>query len=287
MTKAVKPLFLAVPAAVAVLAAAGCGGSTTVSVPTVAPVANYTLSDFKTSKPLVAGKPVKVSFTILQPDGKPMLHFKTGPGPHTGVHLIMVRNDLAYMIHVHPPVGKPVISTVVTFPKPGPYRIVVDVYPAAESQSVNANFQLFGKLVVPGKYTPEPLPPTSQTEVVDGYHVSLHGAENLKAIDAQLVVATVIGPDGKPAHFTPWYGALAHAIFFHKGQFAYFHTHVCAAGITGCTSILGPQKITGSSTKPGVLKVGVLVPEAGTWRLFLQMKPGPKVVTVPFTLHVH
>ena len=283
-----KPVILAVPATVAVLAAAGCGGgSTTMSVPTVAPVANYTLSDFRTSKPLVAGKPVKVSFTILQPDGKPMLHFKTGPGPHTGVHLIMVRDDLSTMIHVHPPVGKPVISQVVTFPAPGPYRVVIDVYPASESNTVNANFQLFDQLVVPGEYTPLPLPPTSQTAVVDGYHVSLHGAENLHAIQADLVTVDVTGPNGQPAHFTPWFGALAHAIFFHKGQFAYFHTHVCAAGITGCTSILGPQTITGSSTTPGVLKVGVLVPESGTWRLFLQMKPGPNVVTVPFTLHVH
>ena len=256
------------------------------SNPSVSAVPNYRLSNFKISKH-VAGKPVKVSFTILQPDGKPMLHFKTGPGPHTGVHLIMVRDDLAYMIHVHPPVGKPTISQVVTFPAPGPYRVVVDVYPASESNTVNANFQLFDKLVIPGKYVPKALPPTSQTAVVDGYHLTLHGAEKLKAIQADLVTVDVTDPDGKPAHFTPWFGALAHAIFFHKGVFAYFHTHVCAAGITGCTSVLGPQKITGSSTTPGVLRVGVLVPESGTWRLFLQMKPGPNVLTVPFTLHVH
>jgi hypothetical protein len=283
------PLTLAVPAAVLVVAAAGCGGSnsTNVSAPTVAPAATYTLTGLKTSKPLVAGRPVRVSFTILQPNGKPMLHFKTGPGPHTGVHLIMVRRDLAYMIHQHPKVGKPVISQVVTFPAAGPYRVVIDVYPASESQTVNSNFQLFGNLVVPGKYKPQPLPPTSQTAVVNGYHLTLHGAANLKAVQAQLVTVDVTDPKGKPAHFTPWFGALAHAIFFHSGQFAYFHTHVCAAGISGCTSILGPQKITGSSSTPGVLRVGVLVPVTGTWRLFLQMKPGSQVITAPFTLHVH
>ena len=33
---------------------------------------------------------------------------------------------------------------------------------------------------------------------------------------------------GRPARFTPWFGALAHAIFFRAGSLDYFHTHVCA-----------------------------------------------------------
>jgi YtkA-like len=35
----------------------------------------------------------------LLPSGKPLTQYKTGPGPHTGVHLIIVRDDLAYIIH--------------------------------------------------------------------------------------------------------------------------------------------------------------------------------------------
>ena len=56
--------------------------------------------------------------------------------------------------------------------------------------------------------------------------------------------------------------------------------------MSGCTSVLGPVKVTGSSTTPGKLNVGVLVPAPGTWRLFLQLKPDGKVLTVPFTLQV-
>ncbi len=215
-----------------VLAAAGCGGgSTTMSTPD--DPAGGRLQDRRTSSPsgpVVAGKPVKVSFTIQQPDGTPLVHFKTGPGPHTGVHLILVRDDLAYLIHEHPPVGKrPTISKVVTFPAPGPYRLVVDVYPATASQQ-NVNFQLFGKVNVKGNYVPKPLPPTATLEVVDGYRFTLHGAANLKAIQAQLVTVDVTGPGGEKPTFTPWFGALAHAIFFRKGSLDYFHTHVCAPG---------------------------------------------------------
>ena len=62
---------------------------------------------------------------------------------------------------------------------------------------------------------------------------------HLRAIEPAFLRFTVTGPDGTPATFTPWYGALAHAIFFRKGSLDYFHTHVCAPGRVGCTSALG------------------------------------------------
>jgi hypothetical protein len=279
---------LALPAVAAVVAAAaGCGGSTTVSGPTIAPAAVYRLVHFKPSGSVVAGKPVRVSFEIEQPDGTPLVHFKTGSGPHTGVHLILVRRDLAYIIHQHPPVGhSTTISQIVTFPAPGPYKLVVDVYPASVQQLVNTNFQLFGTVRVLGAYHAKPLPPPTSSDTVDGFHFTIQGAAHLKAIEASLVTVHVTAPDGKPATFTPWFGALAHAIFFRQTSLDYFHTHVCAPGVTGCTSVLGPAKVTGTSTTPGKLKVGVLVPAPGTWRLFLQCKLDGKVLTAPFTLHV-
>jgi hypothetical protein len=282
----VKVLALLAGAAV-VLAAAGCGGGSSVNAPTVQPAAVYQLVHLKPAGPVVAGKPVRVSFSIQQPDGTTLTKFKTGPGPHTGVHLILVRKDLAYLIHKHPPVGRSTISETVTFPAPGPYRMVVDVYPASADQQINSNFQLFGTIDVKGAYKPKPLPPTSTTQTVDGYRFTLDGASGLKAINPQLVTVNVTGPDGKKPTFTPWFGALAHAIFFRSGSLDYFHTHVCAPGVSGCTSVLGATKVVGTSTTPGKLKVGVLVPASGTWRLFLQCQLDGKVLTVPFTLHVH
>jgi hypothetical protein len=274
-----------VPAA-AVLAVllTGCGGSTTVTGPTIAPAAVFRLIHFTPAGPVLPGKPVRISFEIQQPNGKPLVHFKTGPGPHTGVHLILVRDDLAYIIHQHPPVGHSVtVSKTVVFPAPGPYKMVVDIYPATGAQT---NFQLFGVVHVKGVYHPKALPPPATTDDIDGYHFTLHGASHLKAIEATDVLIDVTDPQGRPTPFTPWFGALAHAIFFRKGSLDYFHTHVCAPGVSGCTSVLGPQKVTGTSVTPGKLNVGVLVPAPGTWRLFLQLKLGGKVRTAPFTLVV-
>jgi len=276
----VKRLLL-VALAVPLLAACGESGSSTFRVQ---PAAVYSLAGFRPAGPVQPGKPTTVSFAIRQPNGELLTKLKTGPGPHTGIHLIIVRDDLAYIIHHHPPVGRGGrLTDSVTFPAPGPYRVVVDVYPASSQQT---NFQLFTRLRVTGAYRPQPLPATSTVDDVGGYHFTLSGAASLRAVEAQDVVVHVTMPDGKPARFTPWFGALAHAIFFRRGSLDYFHTHVCSPGATGCTSILGPAKVTGTSSSPGKLTVGVLVPAPGTWRLFLQCKVAGRILTAPFTLHV-
>jgi hypothetical protein len=266
--------------------AAGCGGSSSTSggLPTIQAARTYSLEDFRPTGPVQPGKPVTVSFRIRLPNGQTLTQFKRGPGPHTGVHLIMVRRDLNAIIHVHPPIAPDgTISEQVTFTQPGPYKVVVDVYPKNGPQP---NFQLGGSLRVAGKYVPKPLPPYSSTANVDGFQVTLHGKPNLHAIQAAFLKATVTDPNGKPATFTPWYGALAHAIFFRKGSLDYFHTHVCAPGATGCTSLLGGSSVTGSSSTPGKLTIGVLVPAPGIWRLFLQTKVDGHIITAPFTLDV-
>ncbi len=245
----------------------------------------YHLSGFAPSRPVAAGKPVSLSFTIMQPDGEPLTAYRHGAGPHNGVHLILVRRDLAAIIHHHPPVGKNgLIRDTVTFPKPGPYRLVVDAYP--KTSGPVPSFQLFRWITVRGPYRPQPLPAFHAVDTVDGYRFVLHGVPHLHAVQAALLDFTVTSPAGKPAQFTPWYGALAHAIFFRRGSLDYFHTHVCAPGATGCASVLGGARVTGTSATPGKLHVGVLVPVPGTWRLFLQCRLGGKVVTAPFTLRV-
>ena len=274
-------------------AVTACGsGSSTPKVPTIQPARTYKLAGFQPTAKVVPGKPVTVAFTIEQPDGTPLTDYKRGSGPHTGVHVIIVRDDLSTIIHRHPPIAANGRATErLTFPEPGPYRVVIDAYPNVASSTAGvptaqSNFQLFGKIDVAGKYSPKPLPTFAQTVVVDGYRVTLHGHPRLKAVEAGFLNVTVTDPDGRAATFTPWFGALAHAIFFRRGSLDYFHTHVCTPGASGCTSFLGATKVAGSSSRPGKLRVGVLVPVAGTWRLFLQCRVNGHVLTAPFTLEV-
>jgi hypothetical protein len=266
----------------ALLVACGGGGSST---PTIVAAPNYTISDFQPAGVVRPNKPTTVSFVVRNPDGTPLTAYKRGPGPHTGVHLILVRTDLAYIIHQHPPIAPSgEISQPVTFPAPGTYRAVIDVYPRYGDQ---ANFQLFHTVKVAGPYHRQALPPPSQSVTVDGYTFTLDQLPHLHAIQAAFLKLTVTDPNGRPAHFMPWFGALAHAIFFRKGSLDYFHTHVCAKGASACTSLVpGGAKVSGTSTTPGKLTVGVLVPVPGTWRLFLQTQVNGHILTAPFTLRV-
>jgi hypothetical protein len=278
---------LVVPFAIAtalILPLAGCGSGSKPVV--IQPARTYELADFGPSRTLLPNRVEDLTFTVVQPSGAPLVHYRTGPGPHTGVHVIIVRSDLGTIIHNHPPVGtNGKIVDPVVFPTPGRYRLVVDVYPA--SRGPYGNFQLFRWIRVAGPYTPQPLPSFKPEASIGGYRFALRTHPALHAIQAAFLTFTVTDPNGSPARFTPWYGALAHAIFFRAGTLDYFHTHVCSPGAAGCTSILGGSRVTGSSSRPGELRVGVLVPVPGTWRLFLQCRVNGRVLTAPFTLQVH
>jgi len=273
--------------ALAVLGAAGCGGSGSSEplFPTIAPAKTFQLHGFEPAAPVTPGKPFTLSFTITQPNGEPLTSYRRGGGPHTGVHLIIVDRGLSTIVHRHPPVAPNGHFTQrIVLPKPGVYRVVVDAYPNLSGPQ--RNFQLFDTIHVRGRVRATPLPPFRATDTVDGYRLSIQGTPHLQALQAGFLTVTVTTPQGRPARFTPWYGALAHAIFFRRGSLDYFHTHVCAPGASGCTSVLGGASVAGSSTTPGKLRVGVLVPVSGTWRLFLQCQVNGHVLTAPFTLRV-
>jgi hypothetical protein len=275
------PVLLVIPA----IAGCGSGSSAGVQAPAVGAAKTFQLAGFQPAATIHPGKPTTVSFVIRQPNGQPLTQYKRGTGPHTGIHLIIVRSDLSAIIHKHPPVsadGR--ISQSVTFPGPGRYRVIVDAYP--NLAGTQPNFQLFRWITVPGAYKPQKLGGFHSTVTTGGYKFQIAHLPKLKALEPGFINIKVTTPSGAKAVFQPWYGALAHAIFFRAGSLDYFHTHVCGAGAPNCTSAIGGSRISGTSTTPGNLRVGVLVPVPGTWRLFVQTQSGGKVLTAPFTLKV-
>ena len=270
---------------VLVLVLAGCGGSSPSSTPTIAPARNYELANFKPAGVAKPNTPTTVSFVIRNPDGSPLTAFKRGPGPHTGVHLILVRSDLAYIVHRHPPIAADgTIRERITFPAPGTYRAVVDVYPRYGDQP---NFQLFRTVRVAGVYHRQPLPPFSQTRhrrrlpvhdarkppsardpgrVPDG---DRHGSER-PAGPLRAVVRGTRARDLLPQGLAR---LLPHARLRTRSR--RLHEPARRRDVSP-----GPRR------RPGKLTVGVLVPVAGTWRLFLQCQVNGHILTAPFTLKV-
>ena len=272
-------------AGVALVTTACSSSSSRPANPTIAAAQTFRLERFQPAQTVASGRPFEISFRIAKPGSGTLTEYRTGPGPHTGVHLIVVRDDLSTLIHRHPPVAPDgTVRQRLVLPAGGRYRVLVDVYPLLAGPL--RNFQLTGNVEVAGSAPALPLPPFQPTQIIDGYHVTLHGAGRIKAVEPTFANVTVTDPNGRPARFKEWYGALAHAIFFRAGSLDYFHTHVCGASTPACTSALGGTRVVGKSTQPGRLTVGILIPVPGKWRLFLQFKPGAHVVTAPFTLTV-
>jgi hypothetical protein len=267
---------------------AGCGSSAAgPEVPTIAPAKVFRIAKFEPATPIPPGKRTRVSFVIDQPSGEPLTDYRQGSGPHTGVHLIFVRRDLSTIVHRHPASIPPdgTIRDTLAIPEPGPYRLIVDAYPKLTGPL--RNFQLFRNVEVGrGTYKPEPIPPFNPDVAVDGYRFHMTKTPKLHAIEAAFLTVTVTDPAGRPATFTPWFGALGHAIFVRAGTLDYFHTHVCGPNTPGCTSTVGGPPVVGKSSTPGKLQIGVLLPISGTWRLFVQCQVNGHVLTAPFTLKV-
>src|SRR4029453_11643603 len=147
--------FLLLSCALVVLA--GCSSSSRPSAPTVPPARTFSLAGFMPTRVARPG-PATISFTIRQPSGDPLTTYRRGAGPHTGVHLIVVRRDLGTIIHKHPPVGPDGRSReTIDFPTPGPYRLLVDAYPTGKNMP--RNFQLHNDVRVAGTYRPGPAAP--------------------------------------------------------------------------------------------------------------------------------
>jgi hypothetical protein len=285
----VSRLLRLLPLVVLAAAAAGCGssGSGSPSVPTVAPAKTFRLAGFTPAVPVRAHHAVEVSFHIVLPSGKTLTDFRKGAGPHTGVHLILVRDDLSVIVHRHPRIQPDgTVRQSITFPEPGRYHVLVDIYPILPDTPQLVNFQLPTSVTVRGAVKNVPLPPYSPEVTVGGYHVQIEKTPHIAAFRPSFVTIRIRDAKGRSPHLQPWYGALAHAIFFRAGSLAYFHTHICAPKAPGCAALTGGKALTGSGTSNGVLHVGILLPQAGRWRLFLQFQVKGHVMTAPFTFMV-
>ena len=96
--------------------------------------------------------------------------------------------------HPHAPAGLADgrVSTKVTFPSPGPYKVVIDVYPKPTGPAWLVNYQLFTSITVAGTYVPKPLPPFNAEP--DGRRrttSSCTATPHLQAIDPALLDFTV------------------------------------------------------------------------------------------------
>src|ERR671936_123705 len=134
----------------AVLIAAGCSSSSSrPAAPTIGAARTFHLANFAPTGTVRSGRPIVVAFRIDQPSGAALVDYRRGSGPHTGVHLIVVRDDLSVIVHRQPKVGPGgAIRQPLVLPAPGRYRVLVDAYPNLSGPL--RNFQLVATLHAAG-----------------------------------------------------------------------------------------------------------------------------------------
>ena len=244
------------------LVAAGCGsGGGSPAPPTIAPAKEYKL-DWQGPQSVAEPGKTTLHFAVRTPDGKILTRFRTGAGPHTGVHLIIVRDDLSTIVHKHPPIpasGR--LALPVVLPRAGRYHVLVDVYPASGSLR---NFQLTHELQVgtgnvkaaaarvrPGRARRRADVPGRQAAGVAVGGACVDDRERdrrgRQARDVQAVLRRARACDLLPRR-------LARLLpLAHLRQ---------RPGLQRPAS--GRLATTGHSTKPGRLELGVLLPASGT-----------------------
>ena len=179
-------------------AACGGGGGRAISVPTVAPAREYALA-WESAKTLPKPGTTTVRFAVRTPDGKILSKFRTGPGPHTGVHLIIVRDDLSTIIHLHPPIpASGQLAIPVDLPRAGRYHVLVDVYPAGNSGP--RNFQLTRDIQVGKGDAQAPLPAYAPVVHTGGLTFRVTQLPKLKLALPGSMIVDVTDAQGKAVH---------------------------------------------------------------------------------------
>jgi hypothetical protein len=202
---------------------------------------------------LVAGRPERVDFRILNQRGRAVRDFDVEHDRR--MHLIVVRRDLTGFQHLHPKMAADgTWSVPLELTEPGTYRLFADFKSGGASRTLGADLQ------VAGAFEPRDLPhPSSRATTGDGYEVRL-------AEEGDELRFTVYSDARRVEDIEPYLGARGHLVALREGDLAFLHVH--------------PES---EATEGGDIRFRVEYPSAARYRLFLQFKHDGRVRTVAFT----
>lgn len=215
------------------------------------------------------GTPGALSFTVLGPDGTPLVDYAVAH--ERELHLIVVRSDGAGFRHVHPDRdadGRWSIDWASDLA--GSLRVFADFVPAA----TGAELTLTSTVQVSGEVSPAPVDPSPTTAEVDGYTVEVAG--DLHAGEASELTFTITR-DGQPVtELQPHLGAFGHLVALRSGDLGYLHVHPTGAAPEGPADRSGPE-----------VTFVAEAPTPGDYLLYLDFALDGEVRTAPFVLAAH
>lgn len=185
------------------------------------------------------------------------------------MHFYLIRYDLSGFQHLHPSMNAAGMWSVTPAALgAGHYRIYTQFLPHADASA--GALVLSRPLTIDGSAAPATaLPAAGTSTTVDGYTVTLAGA--LKGGAESPLRITITRGAVPVTDLQPYLDTYAHVTAIHAGDLAFAHLHP-----DGTATMAG-----GGPT----LMVHADLPEAGTYRVFIQFQTAGIVHTAPITLH--
>ncbi|MCE9585905.1 fibronectin type III domain-containing protein [Candidatus Uhrbacteria bacterium] len=251
--------------------------SATSSIDMLAPVGQLqsetVLGNVIDGRIVVEGEPytkgsAEIRFKILAKDGHAFSSADLQGAHGAAVHLIIARDDMSVLQHLHPIEHDGVWSVSTVIPSDGRYYAYADIVPVGEPAIILRAPLLVGEDLLPGEAFPEPTPMLS---VADGdYRVTM---SPLKLVAGKsLPVTFTVTKDGKPFDdVRANHGEEGHLVILkqHEPNF-YVHTHP-------------DEKV---SANQGELQFHLLFPTPGRYTNFLLLDLGGKIHTVSITTEI-
>lgn len=232
-----------------------------------------------TPRAVRAGRPVRLTFTVRHPETRATVRsFATVHEKQ--FHLFIVSHDLEYYDHVHPdmqPDGSWAID--VTVPKPGHYKLFSDFLPVGGSPQVIPELLVAGE---PGDLEAARAQLQSDAalqKTTGALTVSLALPEEglVAGRDEKLYYHIVDTKTGQPVtNLEPYLGAYGHTLVLSEDTLEYVHAHPLE---------LLPEQLETAAGGPD-LTFKALLPKAGRYRLWTQLKRDGVVSTTHFTVTV-
>ena len=256
------------------------------------------------SAPISPGQTAALSIQVFDSYGATVTAFDD---VHTQkMHLIAVSSDLRDFVHVHPALGAHGGFTVqAPFADAQPYSVFAEYKPTGTSddeQVSRAALSPIGAAPVPPALASFPafdgsaaFPSTTGTTRI--VLQRLASGMLMPGMSTTLEIA-VENVDGSPAtDLVDWLGMPGHAIILSEDMSTYIHAHAMPPGMdmdggmgdmNGMSGMPGMNGMNGAEDggahDPNVLDIAVTLPKAGLYKMFVQVKRGNDVVTVPFVL---
>jgi hypothetical protein len=239
----------------------------------------YLVDIHTTSREIVAGRPFRLRLTVRHPSSRAVVQDFTVVHEKR-FHMFVISEDLTHFDHIHPEQQADGTWAIdVTVPRSGRYRLYSDFLPTGGTPQVN-NQPLVTSDVATGEAAAAEgrlVPDRLLTHVVGDLSVTLElpAGGLLAGREERFLYRLADARTGRPVDdVEPYLGAWGHSLAVSENMSQVVHAHPVESVPDGQPAARGGPTLTFKAA----------LPEAGTYRIWTQIKRRGEMATAVFTV---